>query len=294
MKGIEIIILGVKYVFYGISEELAAEIRRLAATETFQEDFRLWGLWLHSKMRKTDPAKTDSKDDIIIVCDPYGMMGQDTSNVSWQQLAGTEILEKDKPGIIEKKAGTAVNALVGALKGDVRNEVNIWQQAIQAIFTAYVREDIAKIYGVQCTCYGSRSCSLDGPFQTVLFIDFASVMTDTPGLLLPIIMHETTHFLEEKTIDNGYAIEEAKKSGVEIPDEIWDADHSGSMGSDDEWAKIFHTQKEYQATRPQEQLTTLVEKMTAGSLYEVTDRGWVDNMLELFKAVLAGNGIRFE
>lgn len=291
MKGIEIIILGVKYVFYGISEELAAEIRRLAATETFQEDFKLWEKWLQSKMRKADPAKADSKDDIIIVCDPYGMMGQDTGNVSWQQLAGTEIPEKGKPGIIEKKAETAVNALVGAMGGDVRNEVNIWQQIIQNIFTAYVREDIGKIYGIQCTNQSSRSCSSAGPFRTVLFIDFASVMKDTPGLLLPTIMHETTHFLEEMTISNGHAIEEAKKNGVEIPDEIWDADHSGSMGSDDKWAKIFHTQKEYQATRPQEQLTTLVEKMTAGSLYEVTDRGWVDNMLELFKAVLAGNGI---
>lgn len=294
MQGREITILGARYVFYGISEELAAEIRQLAGREAFQTDFRSWGLWLQSMLRKAGAVQAISKDDIIVVCNPYGMMEQDKSGISWQKLTGAEIPEQDKAGIIEEKARTAVSAFAKALEGNVNLEIQTWQERIKDMFTAFVRDDIGKIYGMQCANQSSGSYSSDGPFRTVLFIDFPSVMEDTPGLLLPIIMHETTHFLEEMAIDNGYAVENAQRNGVVIPDDIWEPGNSGSMGQDAGWAKIFCTERDYQSGRPQEKLTTLVEKMAAGSLYEEVDRGWVERLKQVFDMVLQGNNIRPE
>ncbi|MBD5475816.1 MAG: hypothetical protein HDR17_07525 [Lachnospiraceae bacterium] len=294
MNGIEISILGTKYVFYGISEELAENIRQLAGRKEFQADLRSWGLWLQSMMRKAVVVETTSKADSIVVCDPYGMIGQDESDISLQKLADAEIPEEEKAKITEEKANIAVSAFVEALGGNVKGETLNWQNAIKEMFTSFVCSAKGRVLGAQCTNQSSRSYSTVGPFPTVLFIDFSSVMENTPKLLLPIIMHETTHFLEEKaivTITNKYAFDIARKEHVEIPDEIWDPEKSSTMGQNADWIKIFSKEKEYQQKYPEERLPTLIEKMAAGSLYEKENRAWVDRLKELFGEVLHANNI---
>lgn len=273
MQGIEITILGAKYVFYGISEELAAEIRQLAEKRAFQTDFGLWGYWLRSVLSKANPAQPSSKDEIIVVCDPYTMAGS--------------------AGEGETDAVNAANALAAELGQGASLEAKYWKGSIVGMFTEVDSEGRKTISGMQHHNQNTVKSKQGELVQTVLFIDFSHVKTYTPGLLLPIILHETTHFLEEKTI-NGNAVENAQRNGVVIPDDIWKPENSGSMGQDAGWAEIFCTERVYQSERPQEKLTTLVEKMAAGSLYEEADRSWVDNLVDLFRMVLEKNGICLE
>lgn len=65
MAGTEVYILGKKYVFFGVDKCVTDEIASQGSNERFKEDFVIWRKWMESV----------TKNDVIVVCDPYKMGG---------------------------------------------------------------------------------------------------------------------------------------------------------------------------------------------------------------------------
>lgn len=78
-------------------------------------------------------------------------------------------------------------------------------------------------------------------------------------------------------------------------DRLWGVESAGSLGKAPDWRGILEEMAAYQKGKDSEheRLTTLIEKMTVGSLYESVDRTWVEELKTTFRAVLAERGISF-
>lgn len=273
MTRFDINILGKKYIFLGINESIKNVIEAQANTKDFVKDFELWRKWMQSV----------TGDEAIVVYDPYGIAEISVDDISAASSSN------DKAVIAQEAAKTA-NALTAYLGGNAKSHVESWRVIIGDMFLKYNR---AKIYGIQYN-YGKLKNTSVGSFESVLFIDFISLIEKKPGLLLPTIMHETTHFLEAKQIENGCFGERGILKERVHDDRLWGVESAGSLGKDPDWRGILGEMAAYQGDKDNEheRLTTLIEKMTVGSLYESVDRTWVEELKATFSVVLAERGIK--
>lgn len=272
MIGIKI--LGKNYIFLGINEWIKDVIEAQANTKNFREDFELWRKWMQSV----------TGDEAIVVCDPYGIAEISVDNISAASSSNDE-------AVIAQEAAKAANALAAYLGGDAKSHVKSWRDIIGDMLLMYKP---AKIYGIQYN-YGKLKNTFFGSFESVLFIDFKSLIEKKPGLLLPTIMHETTHFLEVKQTGNECFGGRGILMDRVDDDRLWGVERAGSLGKDPDWREIFEEMAAYQKGKnsEHERLTTLIEKMTVGSLYESVDRTWVEELKATFSEVLAERGISF-
>lgn len=282
MAGTEVYILGKKYVFFGVDKCVTDEIARQGSNERFGEDFVIWRKWMESV----------TKNDVIVVCDPYkmGSISRDRIAAINSAFAAGEKTQQeiDARGMeIANMANAAANGFAGLLNGNVAKEAAGWEAAINGMFLSY---NANTVFGMQYTGYRLNIPSV-GSFRTVLFIDFQSVIDRKRELLLPVVIHETTHFLEEISLGGWCFGSDGKLSENVDNAGLWGGECSGSLGLDPEWKGVLSDIATYQKVCEEERMTSLVEKMTIGSLYETGDREWLDGLKEIFREVLVKKGI---
>lgn len=244
--GKDIMILDQKYCFCGME----------SAVKEIDKDIIL----KHEQLRKNLEKWICWRDNVlngkvIYVADPWAIKLEKEDNTDRAAEATIEMLEN--------------------INEDLQGTIN--KEIVKTIL------DGAGIIGVQGS-FGERQKVY------VLFLNMKEINRCPQEIfstvLLSVILHETTHILDEYERKTKH--KEIEKCDGFTDEKIWKMDDqkTGLFG-DEKWKKIFDEEKEYIKRNDWEKITTLVEKIVIGSMEEADGtKDWVEDLVTLLNEVL--------
>ncbi|HJD46627.1 MAG TPA: hypothetical protein H9909_07250 [Candidatus Mediterraneibacter norfolkensis] len=254
----QIKILDQNYLLAGISQE--EEIQTAQNNLERSGGLSDWKMW-RDKLLKDRSA-------LFLICDPC--------------IIKEECSETEKENYICRE-------IISSLK--VQNGVpDRTEKSIKCAIKDMLEKDFpqTRVYGSQCSIYpfSVNACidgeQINGKIETVLLLNSEAIVKEKGReCLLPVILHETTHYLEELCSN----LELPVNYELLSPDsEAWNMPAVNELENIN---KILEEEVEYQKKWNHERLTTLVERMTILSLFDSDEvKRQVSIMRELFRKVV--------
>ena len=247
------------YILIGIEEEDCNLIESIAGNNTdgdrkLRDDLANWLAW-----RK----KVIDEDQTILVCDPYGICNGELS----EKAVYEEFVKRDwkieKPG-----------------------------EATGFLETMFDNRNGNTIYGVQYSSEELIGCHEGKEIAFAIFMDVKSINNNYgKEYLVPALLHETTHYMEEASLGRNNCFGEDNNFESMKTESIWPKEiQENTLYNNEKWKKIFDIETDYQNDYV-ERMTTLIERIVIGSLYECGDRTWVETLKAKLKDVLTATGV---